>query len=134
MRNQLLVGGAMVFATIALIFAGSARAAPPDAMSYQSVDVPVVACDTKDQMAQVIDAIKGGTLKEKLFELAAAKDDKGESVCMYTPLAPVVFGESDHIGRIADHDKTVDAWVVHVGNQHTDFYILWGEIVKDTPA
>lgn len=122
----------MIAATAIIVWAGSARADPPQAGAYQALSTPVIACDTKDQMKQVIEAIKDGKLKEKMAELIEIKDEHNEPVCIYSMLEPVAFGESEHIGQIRDHDKTIDAWVVHVGNERTDFYVLWGELVKES--
>jgi hypothetical protein len=38
------------------------------------------------------------------------------------------------VGRIKDHDRTIDAWISHVGNSNAEFYLLWGEEVKETSA
>lgn len=134
MRTQLLVGGAMCFATVALIFAGSARADPPEKGAYQALSTPIIACDTKDEMKDVVEAIKVGKLKEKLAELVEVKDNHNEPVCIYSQLSPVAFGESEHLGQIKDHDRIIDAWIAHVGNRNTDFYVLWGEEVKSDPV
>jgi hypothetical protein len=93
---------------------------------------PVIACDTKDRMMQVVQSIKDGNLRDKLTELEAIKDDHNEPVCVYSPLSPVVFGDSEHIGRIEDHDRTVDVWVSNVGDGDTGFYVLWGEEIQST--
>jgi hypothetical protein len=85
-------------------------------------------------VAEIVHAIKDGNLKEKLTELAAIKDDKGEPACVYSPLSAVVFGDSEHIGRLEDHGRTIDAWISHVGNSNKEFYLLWGEEVEETAA
>jgi hypothetical protein len=128
------MGGCMVAATTLIVWAGSARARPPEAATYWAISNPVIACDTHEQVAEIVHAIKDGNLKEKLTELAAIKDDKGEPACIYSPLATVVFGNSEHIGRIEDHNRTIDAWISHVGNSNRDFYLLWDEEVQETPA
>lgn len=134
MNTQLATGVCMVAVTLALVWAGSARAAPPEQGTYQALTTPIIACDTKAQMQEVVEAVKGGTLQAKLQEMTAIRDDYNEPVCVYSPLSPVAFGESDHIGQIKDHDRTIDAWIAHVGNQHAEFYILWGEEVKTDPV
>lgn len=134
MRKQLLIGAGMCFVAVALIFAGSARAEPPEAMAYVQLPVPVIACDSKEEMGTVVQAVKDGNLKEKLVELMAIKDDHGESVCIYSQIGPIVFGYSEHIGRLIVGEQTLDTWVSNVGNRHAGFYILYAEVVKDTPA
>jgi len=124
----------MVAATALIVWAGSARAQPPEAMTYAAISTPIIACDTHDQVAEIVQAIKDGNLKEKLTELAAIRDDKGEPACIYSPLATVVFGDSEHVGRIEDHDRGIDAWICRVGNSNREFYLLWGEEVEETPA
>ena len=69
-----------------------------------------------------------------LTELAALRDDKGEPVCLYSPLSAVIFGDSEHIGRIEDRDRAIDAWISHVANPNREFYVLWGEEVEEAPA
>ena len=83
MRTQLPIGGCLIAATALIIWTGSARAQPPDAMTYMAIDSPIIACDTHDQMAEIVQAMKDRKLKEKLTELAALRDDKGEPVCIY---------------------------------------------------
>lgn len=130
MRNQLLVASGMCFAATAIIFAGSARAEPPAAMTYMTQTPALIGCDTRSQVDEVIAAVKAGTMKEKLLELHATVNAQGEPVCMYGHAASVVFGESEHIGQLNDHDHTINVWVSHVGNHNTDFYLLWAEEVK----
>jgi hypothetical protein len=134
MRTQLPIGGCLIAATALIIWTGSARAQPPDAMTYMAIDNPIIACDTRDQMAEIVQAMKDRKVKEKLTELAAVRDDKGEPVCVYSPLSAVIFGDSEHIGRIEDRDRAIDAWISHVGNPNREFYVLWGEEVEETPA
>lgn len=134
MRTQLLVGGAMIAATALLAWAGMAKADPPEKGEYRVLQSPIIACDTKAQIQEVVEAVKGGTLQAKLGEMTAIRDDHNEPVCIYSQLPPVAFGESEHIGQIKDHDRIIDAWIVQVGNSHTEFYILWGEEIKSDPV
>lgn len=131
MRKQLAMGGCMLATTALIVWAGLARAQPPEAMTYAAISTPIIACDTRDQVAEIVQAIKDGNLKEKLTELAAIKDDKGEAECIYSPIPTVVFENSEHIGRIEDHDRAIDTWISHVGNSKREFYLLWGEEVEE---
>ena len=130
MRIRHTIGGCIAAATAIMASVGLARAEPPASTTLMELTTPVIACDTKDQMMQVVQSIKDGNLRNKLTELEALKDDRNEPVCVYSPLSPVVFGESEHIGRIEDHDRTVDVWVSNVGNGDMAFYVLWGEEVQ----
>lgn len=115
---------------IALLFAGSAYAEPPASMTYMTQSPPLLACDTRLQIDEVIASIKEGKVKEKLAEMQDIKDEHNEAVCLYSPLSNIVFGQSEHIGQINDRDQTLDVWVVHLGNRNTDFYAIWADLVK----
>jgi hypothetical protein len=134
MRTRLTVGGCITAATAVIACAGFAQAEPPPSMTFTDIAFPVIACDTKDQMMQVVQSIKDGKLRDKLTELEAIKDDRNEPVCVYSPLSTVVFGESEHIGRIEAQGQAVDVWVSNVGNREMGFYVLWGEQIEDAPA
>ena len=117
---------------MAFLFAGSAQAEPPASMTYMTETPALIACDTRPQMDEVITAIKAGKLKEKLVEMHDILDAKGEPVCVYGNLSSVVFGLSEHVGEIQDHDRLVDMWVANVGNRNAAFFVLWGEVVNAT--
>lgn len=134
MRTRLTIGGCIAAAAAMIVCAGCARAEPPGSMTLTDITFPVIACDTKDQMMQVVQSIKDGHLRDKLTELEAIKDDRNKSVCVYSPLSTVVFGKSEHIGRLEDNGRGLDVWVSCVGNRETEFYVLWGEQVEETPA
>lgn len=135
MRTLLAIGGCILAAATAMIAgARAARAEPPDTLTFMEIETPVVACHTKDQMMQVIQSIKEGRLSDKLSELESVNDGSNEAQCVYSPLSIVVFGKSDHIGRMDDHGRGIDVWVSNVGNREMEFYILWGEQVEETPA
>jgi len=132
MRIRHMIGGCIAAVTAAMASAGSAGAEPPASTTLMELTTPVIACDTKDQMMQVVQSIKDGNLRDKLNQLKTIKDDRNEPVCVYSPLSPVVFGDSEHIGRIEDQDRTLDVWVSNVGNGDTGFYVLWGEEIQST--
>lgn len=132
MFKHFMTGGCM--AAMILSLAGSAQAEPPKAMEYVAISNPVIACNTRNEMDQIVQAIKDGTLTEKLLEFAGVKDDKGEPVCVLASFGPVVFGQSEHIGQIQDHGTTVDVWISNVGNRTVAFYVLWGEVIQDVTA
>lgn len=131
MRNY-LVGTAMVLGTAALVWAGNAKAEPPAAMTYMTQTPPLLVCDTRAQMDEVIASIKEGKVKEKLAEMQNIKDKHNEAVCLFSPLSGVVFGQSEHLGQMNDRNQTIDVWVSYAGNHNTDFYLLWAEEVQTT--
>ena len=57
MRKQLAMGGCMLATTALIVWAGLARAQPPDAMTYAAISTPIIACDTRDQVAEIVQAI-----------------------------------------------------------------------------
>ena len=120
MRKIMITGLAIGF--IALVAYSRAQAAPPDEGQYRQFNEPIIACDTRPQVDEVVQAIKDGKLPEKLRELHEQVDSANEPVCIYAPIGPVAFGDSVHIGQIHDHDRLVDTWIVHVGNQKAEFY------------
>jgi hypothetical protein len=124
----------MIAAAALLSLSGMAKADPPDAGSYRAISIPIIACDTRAQMDEVVQSVKDGKLLVKLQEMNAIRDDHNEPVCIYSPLGSVAFGESVHLGQIQDHERTINAWISHVGNQRADFYVLWGEEVKTDPV
>jgi hypothetical protein len=130
MRKQSLICS-IAAATALLAGIGLARAAPPDSKTYMAIPTPVIACDSKEQVKQVIQSIEDGKLKEKLEELSKVKNEHGGSVCVFSPLGLLVFLESEHIGRIRDHDDPRDVWISHVLNRKMEFYVLWGEPVPE---
>jgi hypothetical protein len=68
MFNHLMIEGCMTAAILSL--AGSAQAEPPKAMDYVAIPNPVIACDTRDEMDQIVQAIKDGTLTDMLCILS----------------------------------------------------------------
>src|ERR1700679_1666742 len=108
MRIRHMISGCIAATTAAMASVGFARAEPPASTTLMELTTPVIACDTKDQMMQVVQSIKNGDLSDKLTELEALRDDRNEPVCVYSPPSPVVFGDSEHIGRIEDQDRTLD--------------------------
>jgi len=103
-------------------------------MAYFEPKTPFVACDTHDQIMQVLDAVRAHKLSEKLAEFAkmAQSQSNHEAACVYSVLGPVLFGASEHVGVVFDSERAINMWVSHVGNLHGEFYLLWGEVGKET--
>jgi len=112
------------------IESGASRAAAVDA--YYEPKTPFVICDTRDQIMQVLDAVRAHKLQDKLDEFVKAAGRKNGPACLYSDIGPIVFGASEHVGVLFDNDRAINLWVSHVGNRRGEFYLLWGEVGKET--
>ena len=101
-------------------------------MAYYEPTTPFVVCDTRDQIMQMLDAVRAHKVKQKLAEFAKTAGPNHEPACLYSEIGPVVFGASEHVGVLFDNEKAIDMWVSHVGNRRGEFYLLWGEVGKET--
>ena len=117
--------------TGAALWSHAAIAEPPQSVYYDSA-TPFVVCDTKAQISEVVQALEVHKLKEKLAEFGKQIDANKEPVCLFSAVGPVIFGASEHVGLIFDHDEAIDLWISEVRNAHVQFYLLWGEIGKET--
>ena len=79
--------------------------------------VTFVTCDTRDQIMQVLDAVRAHIVEEKLDEFAKAAGPKNEPGCLYSDIGPILFGASEHVGVLFDNDRAINLWVSHVGNR-----------------
>ena len=77
------------------IESGASRAAAVDA--YYEPKTPVVICDTRDQIMQVLDAVWAHKVKKKLDEFVKAAGPKDEPGCLYSDIGPTLFGFSHPI-------------------------------------
>lgn len=91
-----------------------------------------IVCDTRDQMNDIVQSIRDNKLQEKLMELSKITDSAKEPVCAYGQIGPLIFDNSDHIGIVVDHDRTVDMWISSVHNEQTPFFLLWGELIPSS--
>jgi hypothetical protein len=129
MRKLYLAGAGLV----ALAFSGSlAQAEPPRSMVYYEPKTPFIVCNSRDEIKQVLDAVRAHQLQQKLAEFAKTTGSKHEPACVFSDIGPVVFGASEHVGVLFDSEKAINMWVSHVGNHRGEFYILWGEVGKVT--
>lgn len=130
MRKLQLAGAVLAFA----FGTNVARAEPPQSMAYFEPKTPFIACDTRGQIMQVLEAVRSHRLSEKLAEFAKAPGPNHEPACVYSVLGPVLFGASEHVGVVFDSERAINMWVSHVGNLKGEFYLLWGETGKETPV
>jgi hypothetical protein len=101
-------------------------------MGYFEPKTPFIACDTHEEIMQLVDAMRDHKLQQKFAELAKTKGPSHGPACVYSVIGPVVFGASEHVGVVFDSAKATNLWVSHVGNPNGEFYLLWGEAGKDT--
>jgi hypothetical protein len=132
MHKMHLAGAGMLACALATLGSNLARAEPPQSAAYYEPKTPFVICDTRDQIMQVLDAVRAHKLKDKLDEFAKAAGPKNEPGCLYGDVGPILFGASEHVGVLFDNDGAINLWVSHVGNRRGEFYLLWGEVGKET--
>ena len=125
---------ALAFASVA-IGSNFARAEPPETMAYYEPQTPFIVCNTRAQIMQIVNSVKANKLRETLADFSKQIDATNhEPACAYGEIGPVVFGASEHVGVVVDNERALNVWVSHVGNLRGQFYLLWGEAGKETPA
>ena len=82
------------------------RAAAVDA--YFEPKTPFVIRDTRDQIMQVLDAVRAHKVKEKLDEYGKAAGPKNEPACIHSDIGPILFGASEHVGVLIDNDRAIN--------------------------
>jgi hypothetical protein len=140
--NKYLIGGAMIAATLAIIYAGSARAEPPNMGSGAVMLIhPFPMCLTHDAAMEVVKAARKGDGMTKLTELNKQVNETGMPQCSFgIPPGPIVFGDSEDEGDMEGKNGTggdakIHVWLSHVGNIKFDFFLLYVEKVADeTPT
>jgi hypothetical protein len=134
MRNLPLGGVAALVCGFVTIGANIARADPPDSLAYYEPKTPFIACDTREEIMQIVDSVKANKLKETLAAFSKQTEGNREPACVYGDIGAVVFGASEHVGVVIDNERALNVWVSHVGNLRGQFYVLWGEAGKETPV
>ena len=132
MRNLPLGGVAALVFGFMTIGANVARADPPDTLAYYEPKTPFIACDTREEIMQIVDSVKANKLKETLAAFSKQTEGNREPACVYGDIGAVVFGASEHVGVVIDNERALNVWVSHVGNLRGQFYVLWGEAGKET--
>lgn len=130
-KPQVLSVGALACA-LAAIGSSCARAEPPQSMAQYEPNTPFIVCDTRDQIMQVVEAVRTNKLKGKRTEFAKQIDANHEAVCAYGDIGPIVFGASEHVGVMVDNERVIDVWVSHVRNPRGEYYLIWSEVGKET--
>jgi hypothetical protein len=132
MHKRHLVGASILACAFATLGSNLACAEPPQSMAYYEPKTPFIICDTRDEITQVLEAVRAHKLSQKLAEFAKTTGPKHEPVCAYSNVGPLVFGASEHVGVLFDSERAINMWISHVGNRRGDFYLLWGEVGKET--
>ena len=132
MRNLPLGGVVALMCGSMTVGSNFARAEPPDALAYYEPKTPFIACDTREEIMQIVDSVKANKLKETLAAFSKQTDGNREPACVYGDIGAVVFGASEHVGVVIDNERALNVWVSHVGNLRGQFYVLWGEAGKET--
>jgi hypothetical protein len=135
--RKLHIGGiaALAWAMMTMtIGVNEARAEPPELMAYYQSKTPFIVCNTREEIMQVVNSVKTNKLEETMAAFSKQADANHEPACVYGDIGAIVFGASEHVGLVVDSERAINVWVSHVGNRRGDFYLLWGEIGKDTPV
>lgn len=119
----------MVAATLALVWAGSARADPPTDGSLVSFAHPLIVCDKADYLKDLIAAQRKSkdAFDAKSKELIADKKQ-----CFAANVSNVVVGESEDAGTAKWGNLTEHLWITHVGDAKGEHWLLYEEnVVKN---
>lgn len=134
MRKITVIGLSIAF--VALCAYSRAQAEPPPNGWYGAFPVPSVACDTKDEIKAIVEAANKGS-DELTAMFAKYHDEKnatGEPVCVYGHLEAFAVGESEYLGLSKTmNGQQVKTWVLHAGNEHAEFYVLYSEKISSAP-
>jgi hypothetical protein len=133
MRTLSLFTAGLIACTAPTVCSTSAIAEPPQSVYYNN-ETPFIVCDTREQIDDVLKAMKADKLKDKLVEFSKELDANKEPVCLYSVIGPIVFDHSEHVGLIFDQQGGIDMWLSQVHNTQTKFYLLWGEVGASTAA
>jgi hypothetical protein len=106
------------------IESGASRAAAVD--PYYEPKTPVVICDTRDQIMQVLDAVWAHKVKKKFDEFVKAAGPNDEPGCLYSDIGPTLFGASEHVGVLFDNERAINLRVSHVGNRRGESLVRRG--------
>lgn len=134
MVKQLSIGSAMVAAAALLVWAGSARAAPPPNGWVGHMEIPVVACDTAQDVKEIADAGNRGPeeLNGTFMKYNGRVNAKNEPECVYGDLGMFAVTGSESLGTTKNaKGMPVNAWLVHAKNPNVEFFVLYVEKVVD---
>jgi hypothetical protein len=140
MRAQLAIGGLMIASTVALVWARSARAEeylePPPAGLEVSFQNKYVVCHTKEQVVEIgkLGATEYAPMLAKINEQFQKATDHGEHTCFVTAVEDIFTGESEETGFLIDANGVKSkAWVLHIGNEHGEYWMLYAVHPKQAP-
>lgn len=131
--RQGLIGLGMIAATLALIFVATRAHAqdysqPPPSGWYGLFKIPLIACDTKEQIQQIAAAgiEDDKKMADKLMEFHAVTDQYNQPTCVYgLGTSTVAVGESIPLEDVNVSGKKTKAWAVHVGTRNAEWWLLY---------
>lgn len=127
MRTQLVIGGLMIASTVALVWAGSARADPPPNGMMVSFHLPMIVCEKADYLKALIAAQR---TSETAFGAKAKELLAGEKhPCDAGQVSNVVVGESEDAGTVKWGDAEEHLWIVHFGDVKAEHWALYEEAI-----
>lgn len=134
MRNQIVIGISMITATVVLIFAGSARAEPAKVGDTFSGDAFM--CDQESEVRTLYDAAQdktGNALTMAYLKLNAARNEKGEPVCVYGTGRNITVTKVEHLGvAYGNTGVKFDTWLVDIKAKEVTGSMFYGELIKET--
>jgi hypothetical protein len=130
-------GAAFIAAASLVVWAGSSRAEPPPPMWAGAFKVPVVICDTKEQIVAIAKAGQESTeaMLSKYRELAATTNDQGDPTCANSRISYLVVNEREDLGMAhAANGDLMHIWVVHGGTPRGEFWFIYAQTDQQTNA
>lgn len=129
MLRKILLGGAMVIGTIALVYAGSARAAPTVGQPFSTPNA--ILCDDKSQIEDLIAGSKEGNgagLIPRYLKWKATQDAAGEPTCNIQPLQNAIVKSVEDIGEtLSPSGEKLHGYVVEItGTDDVSGWVLFG--------
>jgi len=134
------LGCCVLFATMWLTAANNADALPPppSSGSFVSFRVPVVLCDTQEQVTAIFEAGKDNAIasRTKFEELRKTRNDKQEPACQFGRVQPVFVVENVDLGQFYNMpgEPKYQAWAVHVSSPRFEGWLLYAIPNTQLPA
>jgi hypothetical protein len=120
--KKILIGGAVLVAAC-IIYQAAKAMPPPEAGMTVSFRDPMIVCDTKQHIKDIVDShkVSGAAFDAKITELASG--DKAS--CNVGQLDAVTVGESEDLGTTKWNDVEEHLYVIHFGTYKGEWYGLY---------
>ena len=137
MWKQLATGAAMIGLTAALLLGATKARANPPTDWVSALSHPVVVCNDKLQAVSII------TEGRKSAEAMTAEYIRflnmpavhGDHACAFAEMSAFQAGGNEYMGQShAANGQLANVWVVHGGTAKAEFWFIWAELVRETPA